>query len=235
MPQLEGSPSPHRWNQIKRLELRPSVQTLDQYEQSVLRGGSDALAYLRGIDPLQQLGVADLRHVHHLIFAGAHPWAGNFRKPGELGVVSGYPTADPHRIERELEMAIRQMREVLDPALANRTAHGLVAALALFHVRFERVHPFKDGNGRSGRIVLAVQFEKIFGKIPSFTNQQGYRSAIRESARRELAPLINYLGVSVGLPRIQSWKSPFQVQPRFLETATMPSLQDDLDWSRAIV
>lgn len=97
------------------------------------------------------------------------------------------------------------------------------------------MHPFKDGNGRSGRIVLAVQFEKIFGVIPSFTNQQGYRSAIRESSRRELAPLINYLGASVDLPRIQSWKSPFQVQPRFLETATMPSLPDDLDWSRATV
>lgn len=137
MPQLEGSPSPHRWNQIKRLELRPSVQTLDQYEQSVLRGGADALAYLRGIDPLQQLGVADLRHVHHLIFSGAHPWAGNFRRPGELAIVSGFPAADPHRIERELELAIRQMREVLDPALVNRNAHGLLAALSLFHVRFE--------------------------------------------------------------------------------------------------
>lgn len=232
MPQLEGSPSPHRWNQIKRLELRPGIQTVDQYEQAVLQGGVDALAYLRAIDPLGPLGTADLRHVHHLMFTRAHPWAGSYRRPGQLAIVSGYPAADPQRIERELELAVIQMHEILEPALTTRNAHQMVAALAFFHVRFERVHPFLDGNGRSGRVVLAVQFEKIFGRIPALSEQQGYRTAMRDSGRRDLSTLINYLGASAGLTRINSWPCPFRVEPRFLESAAATALEDDLRWSK---
>ena len=40
--------------------------------------------------------------------------------------------------------------------------------MSFLHVRFERIHPFQDGNGRSGRAVLAVQFEKVFGDLPDF-------------------------------------------------------------------
>lgn len=32
--------------------------------------------------------------------------------------------------------------------------------LAEFHLRFERIHPFKDGNGRTGRVLLAKEFMK---------------------------------------------------------------------------
>lgn len=62
--------------------------------------------------------------------------------------------------------------------------HSTLAALAFFHVRFERVHPFLDGNGRVGRTILAAQFEKVFGVLPAFTNQPGYREAIRACDRR---------------------------------------------------
>ncbi len=49
MPALEGGPSPHRWNQIRKLPLYPAIQTLDHYEQAVLRGGFEALTYLRSM------------------------------------------------------------------------------------------------------------------------------------------------------------------------------------------
>ena len=182
---------------------------------------------------MRHLAVADLRQVHYLMFSGVHPWAGQFRRPGELAVVSGYPAADPQRIERELELAVRQMRELLESA--NRNPHEMIAALAFFHVRFERVHPFLDGNGRTGRVILAVQFEKVFGALPKFTNHAGYREAIRASAGRDLVPFINYLGASVPLPRISGvWLTPFQMAPRFLESTTDPPFEEDLAWSRTV-
>ena len=112
----------------------------------------------------------------------------------------------------------------------------MLASLAFFHVRFERVHPFLDGNGRAGRAILAVQFETTFGRLPKFSDQQGYREAMRASVKRDLAPLLNYLSESAGLPKIgERWQSPFQIHPRFLEEAAAePMFEDDLAWSRMV-
>jgi hypothetical protein len=41
-----------------------------------------------------------------------------------------------------------------------------VEAAAFFHLRFEAIHPLKDGNGRVGRIILAIQCAN-FGTIRS--------------------------------------------------------------------
>ena len=110
----------------------------------------------------------------------------------------------------------------------------MLSALAFMHVRFERVHPFLDGNGRVGRAILLVQMEKAFGTGPPFTDQTGYRSSLRASSRRDLAPLMNYLGVPIGLSRmIEPWTTPFKVAPRFLDdVSTALTFEDDLAWSR---
>jgi len=235
MPGLQGGPSPHRWNQIRRLPLDPAIRTLEQYEQAVMIGTLDVLEYLRSVDPVRALAVADIQQVHYQMFRAVHPWAGQFRGLGQMATIAGFPTADPQRIVRELELALFQSAEMLTGALSARDPHGTIAALGFFHVRFERVHPFLDGNGRSGRAILAVQFEKLFGTLPRFTDQVGYRAAMRAGNRQDLALFINYLGASVGLPAVQApWRLPFHVSPRFLETAEdEPTFEEDLIWSRA--
>lgn len=80
------------------------------------------------------------------------------RLPGSVPVRWAYP--------RELNLTLEQTRELMEIVLTARDPVATLAALAFLHVRFERVHLFLDGNGRTGRTVLAVQCEKLFGRLP---------------------------------------------------------------------
>jgi fido (protein-threonine AMPylation protein) len=229
-----GTPSPHRWSQIRQLPLHLEIRSLADYEQAVSTGTGNAAVYLQEIDVLQGLRIADFLHVHFLMFEKVHPWAGQLRQPGQLMTFSGFPAADPQRILRELSMALIQAKELMDEAQAEEDGFQWLAAMAFLHIRFERIHPFRDGNGRVGRGVLSAQHEVVFGELPSFADQAAYRAALRFSEGGDLAPFMGFLGATSGLPAAPpAWTTRFRLAPRFLEnTEDEPSLLDDIVWSR---
>ena len=211
--------------------MHPHIRSLADYEAAVSEGTRDALAFLRSIEVMERLTVADLQAVHFHLFKRVHPWAGEFRAPGQMAVVAGFPAADPSRIRRELELALFQTRQLLAGAFGDNAQ--LLGAISFLHVRFERIHPFQDGNGRGGRTVLAVQFERFFDRLPDFSDQRGYREAIRASASGNLGAFLQFLGRSAGLASSPgAWASPYRLAPRFLEADEGdPSFEEDLDWS----
>lgn len=211
--------------------MHPGVQTLSQYEESIMQGTADTVQFLAGIDVLERLTVADLRLVHFHLFQRVHPWAGQFRTPGQMATVAGYPAADSVRIPRDLELALHQTRLLLASAFGDEQKQ--LAAIVFFHVRFERIHPYQDGNGRSGRTIMAVQFERLFGQLPRFSDQRGYREAIRASSSGDLGPFLCYLAPSAGISIPSSpWPTCYRLAPRFLDAIEgEPSFAEDLRWS----
>ncbi len=166
-------PSPHRWNQIRQLPLHAHIKTLADYEQAVTIGNVDAAVFLLA-NSTDYLARATIQTAHYLLFRRVHPWAGEFRRMGQLAMVAGYPASDPQRVDRELELLQHQWA-----SMPSQSPTEVLARLSFGHVRFERIHPFLDGNGRSGRLLLAAQYEKAFGRLPDFSDQRGYRDALR--------------------------------------------------------
>jgi fido (protein-threonine AMPylation protein) len=129
-----------------------------------------------------------IRNVHRQLAGGLFPdWAGGFRNT-DVHVGTHFPPA-AHTV------AVRVNDFCLD--LAERLCHmsdaeSVAGLLAWVDWRFQWIHPFKDFNGRVGRILLVVLAYKL-GLPPidpaDVTVKEAYFSALRAADAGDLTPL----------------------------------------------
>lgn len=97
----------------------------------------------------QPLSEAFLKSLHRTLKSGTSDsrkeWfaVGNYKKlPNEVG---GMETALPEEVAGEMKKLL---------AAYNSKEEKSLEDILDFHVKFERIHPFQDGNGRVGRLIL---------------------------------------------------------------------------------
>jgi len=88
-----------------------------------------------------------------------------------------------------------EIRELLSE-LQNIPTDRILHAAAYFHVKFENIHPFADGNGRTGR--LAMNYFLVTNNHPPVTvhqeDRKSYYAALEAwDERQELAPMETFL------------------------------------------
>ncbi|MBD5546323.1 MAG: Fic family protein [Lachnospiraceae bacterium] len=95
---------------------------------------------------------------------------GDYKKrPNMIGM---YQTVRPEDVKTEMELLIKWYdNQKID-----------VAVLAEFHARYEGIHPFQDGNGRTGRVILFRECLKneIMPIIVEDANRNEYLEALKE-------------------------------------------------------
>jgi Fic family protein len=82
---------------------------------------------------------------------------------------------------------------------ASPAAPSVIADLAIAHAAFERVHPFPDGNGRTGLLVLNLQLMRS-GYPPAFIHgraRHAYLRGLREADSGDHARLAGVIARSV--------------------------------------
>ena len=65
--------------------------------------------------------------------------------PNKIGLINIINTSNPEDVEKDLDDLLQWYKK-----LSVVTIEDIIE----FHVRFERIHPFGDGNGRVGRIIM---------------------------------------------------------------------------------
>lgn len=68
---------------------------------------------------------------------------GDYKKV--VNEAGGIKTTEPKYVKRDMSKLMEWYN-----SLENKTINEIVE----FHVRFEKIHPFQDGNGRVGRIIM---------------------------------------------------------------------------------
>jgi fido (protein-threonine AMPylation protein) len=93
------------------------------------------------------------------------------------------------------------MRDWVDAVRSLRETDGSAVAeqLALLHARFEQIHPFLDGNGRTGRLILNLLCVRL--GIPPAIIYKGdrarYFDALRRADRGDPDPLGEFLARAI--------------------------------------
>lgn len=101
-----------------------------------------------------------IKHLHFLLKSGTsderRAWfkVGDYKKlPNEVG---GNDTTEPENVHREIQALLKEYTGRKHPTLED---------IIDFHQRFEAIHPFQDGNGRVGRLIMFRECLR-FGFVP---------------------------------------------------------------------
>ena len=149
-------------------------------------GHREAFAYVMELaDRDSPLTEATIRNIHALVLMWDRQNRGVYR--GVPVTISGAA----HTLPQSYLVPVRMERLLSDYAVMKTQAHILWTA-AWFHREFELIHPFLDGNGRTGRLILNLELVES-GLLPvhiKFTDRRRYYDCFADSGPDSLARLL---------------------------------------------
>ena len=172
------------------LEGKPVIAPINEVQE--IRNAIKAYELL---DDLNPNSVEDLLKVHLTMEAGLIEEAGRFRQQG-VGVASGEEII---HYAPPAERVPQLMKDLFD--WLNRTDEHPLIKSCVFHYEFEFIHPFSDGNGRTGRLwqtLILSKWRPVFKNLPIenivYKYQKEYYNAIAFSGGEGgCAPFIEFI------------------------------------------
>lgn len=126
----------------------------------------------------KDLSEFDIKSIHNLVLADRPEDRGTFRRVNVRIAGTLTNPVQPYLIEPKIEELLNNYKEW------NETMH-IVERVAIFHLQFENIHPFIDGNGRTGRLIMNLQLIKE--GLPAinikFADRKKYYDAFDEYSR----------------------------------------------------
>lgn len=192
---LERLPRLRRVNRIKSIQSSLAIEnntlSLEQVTdvidgKRVLGPESDIVAVKNAFEVYKKLSefdpysLDDLKKAHGIMMGGLLLGAGELRTDS-VGVFN--EQGKVIHVAPPQEMVPELMKQLFD-WLSNSKANMLIRS-SVFHYEFEFIHPFGDGNGRTGRLwqtALLASWKPVFEWIPIESiikdNQEEYYRAI---------------------------------------------------------
>ena len=158
---------------------------LDRYinEREIFeaRNLARVVGYISGKASEKDLDIEMMLLLHKMLMANINSEvAGRFRRQGEYVRVGTYIAPPPERVEEMITGMLYRYKAVFD----NTT---VIKRLARLHLTFEHIHPFIDGNGRIGRVIINYLLLRE-GYVPvniKFIDRQKYYEAFSEFDQEE--------------------------------------------------
>jgi len=135
-------------------------------EQLEAKNHQTALNYLfEYISKNEKLNEKLILKLHGILMNGIRPDAGLYRNHAVRILGVNLPVANYVKIPDLISAVVKEM---------NKKTKDVIALVASVHGHFEQIHPFSDGNGRIGRILMCAMLLKA-NIPPSIIRQENKR------------------------------------------------------------
>ncbi|MEK6828716.1 MAG: Fic family protein [Nanoarchaeota archaeon] len=156
-------------------------------------GVNKAINFIR--ETKEHISIRFILELHKIVFKNSKSFAGEFRKKGEEVVVKDGLGNIVHYGAPQSRV-IGLLKELVEWYSKNKGKYPALVLAVVIHNQFENIHPFRDGNGRIGRILLNNILIKN-NLIPvniNFKNRREYYSALQEYEKNHnIRPTIDLL------------------------------------------
>ncbi len=124
----------------------------DLIEHLEAKNHQSALKYLfEKINSNYKITEEFILELHHILMNSIRSDAGLYRRQGVRIVGANVPTANYIKIPSLMESLVKEI---------NKKTKDPIKHVSLIHSKFEQIHPFSDGNGRIGRLILVAMLLK---------------------------------------------------------------------------
>jgi len=156
-------------------------------------GVDEAIDFIRKTK--EHISLNLIKKFHKIVFKNSKDFAGEFRKKGQEVVVRNGLGNIVHYGAPQSKI-VSLLKELINWYDKNKQRYPALILATVIHNQFENIHPFADGNGRVGRLLLNNILIK--NKLPpvniDFKNRKEYYLALQEYEKKHnIRPMIDLL------------------------------------------
>jgi len=131
------------------MEVSRNISVREVFEAKNL---ARVVEYIRNKSQIVEINKEIILLLHQMLISGINDdIAGRFRKIGEYVRVGTHIAPAPEHIQKMMETILTEYYSNLSDYFIDK--------IAKFHLDFETIHPFNDGNGQIGRVLICFQLQ----------------------------------------------------------------------------
>ena len=133
------------------MEVSRDVSVREVFEAKNL---ARVVGYIRTKSQESEIDKEIILLLHQMLIGGINDQiAGRFRIKGEYVRVGTHVASAPEQVDRLIDSTLLEYTSDLNSYFLDK--------IGKFHLEFETIHPFNDGNGRIGRVLINYQLQRL--------------------------------------------------------------------------